>query len=58
MESLSRNEVLKCRLFSSRLFFMGFGSASVSCGSESMVLKTNADPVPDTDPDPDPRPDF
>jgi len=34
----------------------GFGSASISCGSGSRVLKTYADPDPDTDPDP--RPEF
>jgi len=40
--------------------FQGFGSASISCGSGSRVLKMVADPDPDTDPDtdPDPRPEF
>jgi len=40
----------------------GFGSASISYGSESRDSKTNADPDlgtdPDRDVDLDPRPDF
>jgi len=35
----------------------GFGSASILFGSGSRVLKTNADPDPDTDPDPETDPD-
>ena len=34
----------------------GFGSASISCRSGSMVLKTDPDPEPE--PDPDPWPDI
>ena len=40
------------RLKGTLWFIQGFGSASISCGSRSRILKTNADLDPDTDPDP------